>query len=65
MSVVIRVDTIELINENSPAAIKERIYNLSRSFNGPLTDKEVIEILKLKHSTYYLYKKQIKKGVFD
>lgn len=39
---------------------KAKIIKLSKSFNGTLTDKEVLELLDIDRTTYYRYKKQIK-----
>lgn len=39
---------------------KAKIIKLSKSFNGTLSDKEVLELLNIDRTTYYRYKKQIK-----
>lgn len=39
---------------------KAKIVKLSKTFNGTLTDKEVLELLDIDRTTYYRYKKQIK-----
>ena len=39
---------------------KAKIIKLSKSFNGTLSDKEVLELLDIDRTTYYRYKKQIK-----
>lgn len=39
---------------------KGKIIKLSKSFNGTLSDKEVLELLDIDRTTYYRYKKQIK-----
>lgn len=39
---------------------KAKIVKLSKSFDGTLSDKEVLELLKIDRTTYYRYKKQIK-----
>ena len=39
---------------------KAKILKLSKSFNGTLTDKEVLELLDIDRTTYYRYKKQLK-----
>ena len=40
--------------------MKAKIIKLSKSFNGTLSDKEVLELLDIDRTTYYRYKKQIK-----
>lgn len=39
--------------------MKKKIRQMSRSFDGNMTDKEVIETLKIAMNTYYKYKKEI------
>lgn len=39
---------------------KAKIIKLSKSFDGTLSDKEVLELLDIDRTTYYRYKKQIK-----
>ena len=39
---------------------KTKIIKLSKSFNGSLSDKEVLDLLSIDRTTYYRYKKQIK-----
>lgn len=39
---------------------KAKILKLSKSFNGTLSDKEVLELLDIDRTTYYRYKKQLK-----
>lgn len=39
---------------------KAKIVKLSKSFNGTLSDKEILELLHIDRTTYYRYKKQIK-----
>ena len=39
---------------------KAKIIKLSKSFNGSLSDKEVLDLLSIDRTTYYRYKKQIK-----
>lgn len=39
---------------------KERILKYSKSFNGSLTDKEVLQLLGIDRGTYYKYKKELK-----
>lgn len=40
--------------------MKAKIIKLSKSFDGTLSDKEVLEMLPIDRTTYYRYKKQIK-----
>ena len=39
---------------------KEKILRLSKTFNGTLTDKELLELLPIDRTTYYRYKRQLK-----
>lgn len=39
--------------------MKPRIQKMSKAFNGNMSDKEVMEILKLSRNTYYRYKKDL------
>ena len=39
---------------------KAKIIKLSKSFNGSLSDKEVLDLLSIDRTTYYRYKKQIR-----
>ena len=43
--------------------LKPRIQKLAKAFDGTLSDKEVIEILKLRVNTYYKYKKELKEEI--
>lgn len=40
--------------------MKEKIRKMAKSFDGNMTDKEVIETLKIARNTYFKYKKQMK-----
>lgn len=40
--------------------MKEKIAKMSKDFNGNMTDKEVIETLKIAMNTYYKYKKEMR-----
>lgn len=40
--------------------MKPKIRKLAKTFDGNLTDKEVIEYLKMRPNTYYKYKKELK-----
>lgn len=40
--------------------MKAKIIKLSKSFNGHLKDKEVLELLPIDRTTYYRYKRQLK-----
>lgn len=42
--------------------MKAKIIKLSKSFNGYLKDKEVLELLPIDRTTYYRYKKQIREN---
>lgn len=39
--------------------MKEKIKKMAKDFGGQMTDKEVIETLKIARNTYYRYKKQL------
>lgn len=39
--------------------MKEKIRKMSKDFGGSMTDKEVIETLKIARNTFYKYKKQL------
>lgn len=39
--------------------MKSKIIKMSKSFEGNMTDKEVVETLKIARNTYYKYKKQL------
>lgn len=39
--------------------MKERIRKMSKSFDGNMTDKEILEILNISRNTYYKYKKEL------
>lgn len=41
--------------------MKDKIRKMSRSFDGNMSDKEVIEVLGIARNTYYKYKREIKK----
>ena len=43
--------------------MKAKIIKLSKSFNGHLKDKEVLELLPIDRTTYYRYKKQLKNEI--
>ena len=40
--------------------MKEKIRKMAKSFDGNMTDKEVIETLKIARNTYFKYKKEMK-----
>lgn len=40
--------------------MKQRIRKMSKDFDGNMTDKEIIEVLKIARNTYYRYKKAIR-----
>lgn len=42
---------------------KEKIIKLSKTFNGNLKDKEVLDLLNIDRTTYYRYKRQIKEEI--
>ncbi len=42
--------------------MKEKIKKMAKDFGGNMTDKEVIETLKIARNTYFKYKKQIKES---
>lgn len=39
--------------------IKEKMWKMSKDFDGVMTDKEVIEVLNVARGTYYKYKRQM------
>lgn len=39
---------------------KEKILKYSKSFNGSLTDKEVLQLIGIDRGTYYKYKRELK-----
>lgn len=39
--------------------MKEKIVKMAKDFEGNMTDKEVIEILKLSRNSYYKYKREL------
>ena len=39
--------------------MKDRIRKMSKSFNGSMSDKEILEILNISRNTYYKYKKEL------
>lgn len=42
--------------------MKEKIRKMAKSFDGNMTDKEVIETLKIARNTYFKYKKEMKEA---
>lgn len=42
--------------------MKEKIRKMAKSFDGNMSDKEVIETLKIARNTYFKYKKQMKEA---
>ena len=42
--------------------MKKKIRQMSKDFDGCMSDKDCMETLKLARNTYYKYKKQIKEG---
>lgn len=42
--------------------MKEKIRKMAKSFGGNMTDKEVIETLKIARNTYFKYKKEMKEA---
>lgn len=42
--------------------MKEKIRKMAKDFGGNMTDKEVIETLKIARNTYFKYKKEIKES---
>ena len=39
--------------------MKDKIFKMSKSFGGNMSDKEVVEILGISRNTYYKYKKEL------
>lgn len=42
------------------ALMKDKIMKMSKDFNGNMSDKEIIETLKITRNTYYKYKAELK-----
>lgn len=42
--------------------MKEKIRKMAKSFDGNMTDKEVIETLKIARNTYFKYKREMKEA---
>ena len=42
--------------------MKEKISKMAKSFDGNMTDKEVIETLKIARNTYFKYKREMKEA---
>lgn len=53
-----RVSGSRIITKKS-LEMKERIRKMSKSFDGNMTDKEILEILDLSRNTYYKYKREM------
>ena len=47
------------LNVKKAAPAKQRILELSRSFNGTLKDKDVMKLIGIANNTYYKYKKEL------
>lgn len=45
--------------------MKAKIVKMSKSFSGNMTDKEVIDILKIARNTYFKYKRELREGAAD
>ena len=45
--------------------MKAKIVKMSKSFSGNMTDKEVIETLKIARNTYFKYKRELREGAAD
>ena len=54
----------KLVTKKSVAS-KARIQELSKSFGGALSDRDVIALLGISRNSYYKYKKEIMKGLVD
>lgn len=54
-----------IIETKKAKEMKEKIFKLSKEFNGNLKDIEVIDILKISNNTYYKYKKELKFKIFN
>ena len=53
-----RVEGKKVVTKKS-VEMKDRIRKMSKSFNGNMTDKEILEILNISRNTYYKYKKEM------
>ncbi len=57
--------TGEKVDTKKAKESRKRIWELSRSFTGTLSDKDCIKLLGLSRNTYYKYKKQIEAGLYN
>ena len=53
-----RVEGKKVVTKKS-LELKDRIRKMSKSFDGNMTDKEILEILNISRNTYYKYKKEL------
>lgn len=53
-----RVEGKKVVTKKS-LEMKDRIRKMSKSFDGNMTDKEILEILNISRNTYYKYKKEM------
>ena len=53
-----RVEGKKVVTKKS-LDMKDRIRKMSKSFDGNMTDKEILEILNISRNTYYKYKKEL------
>ena len=53
-----RVEGKKVVTKKS-VEMTDRIRKMSKSFNGNMTDKEILEILNISRNTYYKYKKEM------
>ena len=51
------------LNVKKAEIVKERILELSKEFNGTLSDKDVMQIVRVARNTYYKYKRELKEEV--
>lgn len=53
-----RVSGSKVVTKKS-VEMKDRIRKMSKTFDGNMSDREILEILNLSRNTYYKYKKEI------
>ena len=56
-----RIDGSKVVTKKS-IEMKEKIKKMSKSFDGGMTDKEVMETLLIARNTYYKYKRELSEG---
>lgn len=57
--------TASKVTTKKSVEMKAKIVKMSKSFSGNMTDKEVIETLKIARNTYFKYKRELREGAAD